>query len=54
MAVLEKMGIPVEGTTVVIQGMGNVGTQTARLLAEHKMKIIAVSDVTGGLYNPDG
>ena len=48
------MGIPAEGTTVAIQGMGNVGSITAKLLHREGMKIIAVSDVSGGIYNPDG
>ena len=52
--ILNKMGIPAEGTTVAIQGMGNVGSITAKLLYREGMKIIAVSDVSGGIYNPDG
>ena len=52
--ILNKMGIPAEGTTVAIQGMGNVGSITAKLLHREGMKIIAVSDVSGGIYNPDG
>ena len=34
--------------------MGNVGSITAKLLHEQGMKIVAVSDVSGGIYNPDG
>lgn len=41
--ILNKMGIPAEGTTVAIQGMGNVGSITAKLLHREGMKIIAVS-----------
>ena len=52
--ILDKLQIPRKGTTVVIQGMGNVGSVTAKLLYEEGMKIIAVSDVSGGMYNPDG
>ncbi len=44
----------VEGATVVVQGFGNVGATAARLFAEAGATIIAVSDVTGGRYNPDG
>jgi glutamate dehydrogenase (NAD(P)+) len=44
-----------ENKTVAIQGFGNVGSHTARILAEEAhMKIIAVSDVRGGIYHPDG
>jgi len=39
---------------VVIQGFGNVGSYTAKFLNEMGSKIIAVSDVNGGLYEPDG
>lgn len=41
-------------TRVVIQGMGNVGSATADLLYKEGFKIIAVSDVSGGIYNPNG
>ena len=39
---------------VVIQGFGNVGSITARLLAELGCKIVALSDIKGGVYNPAG
>ncbi len=51
---LEKMKLPIEGTRVVIQGMGNVGSISAKLLHEKGMKIIAVSDVSCGLYKEEG
>ena len=51
---LAKLGIPAEGTTAVIQGMGNVGSVTAKMLYSQGMKIIAVSDVSCGLYKEDG
>ena len=48
-------GIPLKGARVVIQGFGNVGSHLARLLvAEEGAKIIAVSDVDGGIYNEKG
>lgn len=43
-----------EGLRVVVQGAGNVGMVAAKLLHERGYKIIAISDVTGGLYNPEG
>ena len=52
--ILNKLGIPAEGTTVAVQGAGNVGSVTARLLHESGMKVVAISDVSGGLYKPDG
>ncbi len=41
-------------TTVAIQGYGNVGSATASALHGMGCKIIAISDVSGGLYNPAG
>jgi glutamate dehydrogenase (NAD(P)+) len=43
-----------ETPTVAIQGYGTVGHSTARLLFEGGMKVVAVSDSKGGVYNPDG
>ncbi len=53
-SILSRLHIPVKGTTVAVQGMGNVGSVTARLLHEEGMKVVAVSDVSGGIFNPDG
>lgn len=52
--ILGRMGIPVEGATAAVQGMGNVGSITAKLLHREGMKIVAVSDVSGGIQNPEG
>ncbi len=52
--ILKKKGIPVEGTTVAVQGFGNVGSITAKLLHEKGCKIIAASDVSGGVYCEEG
>ncbi|MFW6385156.1 MAG: Glu/Leu/Phe/Val family dehydrogenase [Halodesulfurarchaeum sp.] len=43
-----------EESTVAIQGFGNVGSWTARFLDTFGMNVVAVSDVTGGVYDPDG
>ncbi|MEE2901250.1 MAG: Glu/Leu/Phe/Val dehydrogenase [Myxococcota bacterium] len=48
-----KLG-SLEGKTVAIQGFGNVGMFAARKLERMGCKIVAVSDVTGGIHNPDG
>jgi glutamate dehydrogenase (NAD(P)+) len=40
--------------TVAIQGFGNVGSHTARIMHEIGARVVAVSDVTGGLYNNSG
>ena len=42
------------GIRIAIQGMGNVGGIAAQLLHESGHRIVAVSDASGGLYNPDG
>ncbi len=39
---------------VVVQGFGNVGSITARLLSELGCKVVALSDIRGGVYNPTG
>ena len=50
----QNWNIDLENSKVVIQGFGNVGSYAAKFLHEYGCKIIAVSDVTGGLYDPDG
>ena len=50
----KKMGKDPYGTTVAVQGFGNVGSVAADLLSKEGCKIIAVSDVSGGYYNPKG
>lgn len=52
--ILHRMGMPVMGARVVIQGMGNVGSTAAKLLFNEGSKIVAVSDVSGGIYDPKG
>jgi glutamate dehydrogenase (NAD(P)+) len=47
-------GEPLGGKTVAIQGFGNVGSHTARILFEMGMNVVAVSDVKGGIYRPAG
>lgn len=51
---LRYFGDELEGATVAIQGFGNVGSSAARLLHEKGAKIVAVSDVSGGLHNEAG
>src|ERR1019366_2638654 len=46
--------ISLRGATVAIQGFGNVGSAVARLFAEKKAKIVALSDSRGGVHNPRG
>jgi glutamate dehydrogenase (NAD(P)+) len=51
---LRHLKMPMAGTTVAVQGFGNVGSVAADLLAKEGCKIIAISDRTGGYYNPAG
>lgn len=51
---LKRQGIPVEDARVVVQGFGKVGAPAAYLTEERGAKIIAVSDVRGGIYNARG
>lgn len=54
LAMLKKFNLDPNQTSIVIQGMGNVGSISARLLAEQGCKIVAVSDVSGGIRNMNG
>jgi glutamate dehydrogenase (NAD(P)+) len=54
MEALKHLGISADSTTVAVQGFGNVGNNSARLLAEQGCKVVAVSDVSGALYSPKG
>jgi glutamate dehydrogenase (NAD(P)+) len=51
---LKRHAVSVEGATVAIQGFGKVGYWAAHYLARDGCKIIAISDVSGGYYNPNG
>lgn len=50
----DHIGLKLTDCTAVVQGFGNVGSNAAKCLAEHGAKVIGVSDVSCGLYNPDG
>jgi glutamate dehydrogenase (NAD(P)+) len=51
---LQHLGMKVAGTTVAVQGFGNVGSVAAELLAREGCKIRAISDRTGAYYNKNG
>ena len=46
--------MPLRGATVAVQGFGNAGSIAARLFAEKRAKIVAISDSRGGVTNPRG
>lgn len=51
---LRHLNLDMRNTTVAIQGFGNVGSHTARIMRESGARVIAVSDVSGGLHNSNG
>jgi glutamate dehydrogenase/leucine dehydrogenase len=51
---LRRRGLQLEETTVAVQGYGNVGMFAATILNLMGCRIIAVSDISGGLYHPHG
>jgi len=53
-ALCEKLGVDLKSQTIVIQGFGNVGGTIADLLHKEGSKIIAVSDISTGIYCEDG
>jgi glutamate dehydrogenase (NAD(P)+) len=53
-AVLKQLQKTLAGSTVVLQGFGNVGSFAARFLHEAGARVMGVSDVAGGVWNPDG
>jgi len=52
--ILHRMGMPILSTRVAVQGFGNVGGTAAKLMYREGFKIIAISDVTGGLFCKTG
>jgi glutamate dehydrogenase (NAD(P)+) len=51
---LERIGSKLDGARVAVQGFGNVGEATARVMHERGARIVAVTDVYGGVTNPRG
>jgi glutamate dehydrogenase (NAD(P)+) len=51
---LQRQGREMAGTSVAVQGFGNVGSHAARLIAERGGRIVAVSDISGGIANEAG
>jgi glutamate dehydrogenase (NAD(P)+) len=51
---LKCLSMPIAGTRIAVQGFGNVGSVAASLLQREGATIVAVSDKSGGLHNPQG
>ncbi|MGH2448991.1 MAG: Glu/Leu/Phe/Val family dehydrogenase [Chloroflexota bacterium] len=54
MEAMKHKGFDAANSTAAVQGFGNVGSNSARLLADQGVKVVAVSDYTGGVYNAAG
>jgi glutamate dehydrogenase (NAD(P)+) len=51
---LKKLGMQREGTRVIVQGFGNVGSNAAQLMHEAGYKVIGIAEYDGGLFNANG
>ena len=51
---LKRLGMPMRGAKVAVQGFGNVGSVAADLLQKQGATVVAVSDKSGGVYNAGG
>jgi glutamate dehydrogenase (NAD(P)+) len=51
---LTHLGLAIRGTTVAIQGFGNVGSVAASLLQREGCRIVGIGDRSGAIYNPAG
>jgi glutamate dehydrogenase (NAD(P)+) len=51
---LRKIGRPMDGLRIAVQGFGNVGSFFARFVAQLGATVVAVSDSTGGVYSANG
>jgi glutamate dehydrogenase (NAD(P)+) len=51
---MDKLGMSPTSSRVVVQGFGNVGSVSAKLLYEQGCKIVGIGDISGGYYNPNG
>ncbi len=54
--IMQKLGLAtgVEGKTVIVQGLGNVGYHSAKFFREHGSKIVAIAEYEGAIYSADG
>ena len=51
---IKTKGVKPEEATCAVQGFGNVGSWAAKLIHDAGLKVVALSDVNGGIYNPEG
>jgi glutamate dehydrogenase/leucine dehydrogenase len=50
----ERLGVELRGASAAVQGFGNVGSFSARFLADEGVKIVAISDADGAFHDPAG
>ncbi|HZH62169.1 MAG TPA: Glu/Leu/Phe/Val dehydrogenase [Metabacillus sp.] len=50
----KRLNLKLDNLSAVIQGFGNVGSITAKLLHQHGVKVVAITDAKGGAYKPNG
>src|SRR5713101_6062606 len=50
----KHLGLDLEGARVVVQGFGNAGSFSAKLMAELGARVVGLSDTQGGIHNPKG
>lgn len=53
-ATLQRHRKSLAGATAVVQGFGNVGSYAARILFDKGAKVLGITDMTGGVWNPEG
>src|SRR6266436_2311315 len=53
-ALLKRLNRTLVGSSVALQGFGNVGSYAGRFFAEAGAKVVGVADVKGAVWNPDG
>lgn len=53
-ALFQRLKKPLAGATVALQGFGNVGSFAAQFLVEKGAKVVGITDMTGGVWNPEG
>jgi len=51
---LARLGMSLKGARIAVQGFGNVGSVSADLMAREGATVVAVSDKSGGVYDPKG
>ena len=51
---LKHLALRPEDTTVIVQGFGNVGSNTAKILWDKGYKVIGIAEYDGALFNPNG